>query len=94
MTTCMTKSTIVIFEGRGRMHHFGKSELLTIERDCGIVPEGILDANFHWYNQTTLYYRLNQKKVEWRIYYGDIPQSLILVHQLEPKNQAAGYEPT
>jgi phospholipase C len=50
------------------------------------MPEGILDANFHWYNQTTLYDRFNEKKIEWRIYYGDVPQSLILVHQLEPKN--------
>jgi phospholipase C len=50
------------------------------------MPEGILDANFHWYNQTTLYDRLNEKNIDWRIYYGDIPQSLILVHQLEPEN--------
>src|ERR1700676_1586041 len=46
------------------------------------MPEGILDANLHWYNQTTLYDRLNEKKIDWRIYYGDVPQSLILVHQL------------
>jgi phospholipase C len=52
------------------------------------MPEGILDANLHWYNQTTLYDRLNEKKIKWRIYYGDIPQSLILVHQLEPENAA------
>ncbi len=50
------------------------------------MPEGILDANLHWYDQTTLYDRLNEKKIDWRIYYGDIPQSLILVHQLEPEN--------
>lgn len=52
------------------------------------MPEGILDANLHWYDQTTLYDRLNEKKIEWRIYYGDIPQSLMLVHQLEPENSA------
>jgi len=52
------------------------------------MPEGILDANLHWYDQTTLYDRLNEKNIEWRIYYGDIPQSLILVHQLEPENAA------
>jgi phospholipase C len=52
------------------------------------MPEGILDANLHWYDQTTLYDRLNEKKIDWRIYYGDIPQSLILVHQLEPENTA------
>jgi phospholipase C len=50
------------------------------------MPEGILDANLHWYDQTTLYDRLNEKGISWRIYYGDIPQSLILVHQLEPEN--------
>ena len=56
------------------------------------MPDGILDANLHWYDQTTLYDRLNEKKREWHIYYGDIPQSLILVHQLQPGN-AARYRP-
>src|SRR5450755_1718609 len=35
------------------------------------MPEGILDANLHWYDQTTLYDRLNEKKKEkrsWRVY--------------------------
>lgn len=50
------------------------------------MPNGILDANLHWYDQTTIYDRLNEKGIDWRIYYGDIPQSLILVHQLEPEN--------
>jgi phospholipase C len=50
------------------------------------MPEGILDANLHWYDQMTLYDRLNEKGIDWRIYYGDVPQSLILVHQLEPEN--------
>jgi phospholipase C len=52
------------------------------------MPEGILDANLHWYDQTTLYDRLNEKRRSWRIYYGDVPQSLMLVHQLEPENAA------
>jgi phospholipase C len=50
------------------------------------MPEGILDANEHWYNQTTIFDRLNQKKHTWKIYYGDVPQSLMLAHQLEPEN--------
>lgn len=50
------------------------------------MPEGILDANLHWYDQTTIYDRLNQAKRSWKIYYGDIPQSLMLAHQLEPEN--------
>ncbi|MGH7916764.1 MAG: phospholipase C [Candidatus Binataceae bacterium] len=52
------------------------------------MPNGIIDANWHWYDQPTLYDRLNQKGISWRIYYGDIPQSLLLVHQLEPGNAA------
>jgi len=56
------------------------------------MPEGILDANLHWYDQTTLYDRLDEKQISWRIYYGDVPQSLILVHQLEPEN-AMRYTP-
>src|SRR3982074_2294841 len=56
------------------------------------MPEGILDANLHWYDQTTLYDRLDEKGKSWRIYYGDVPQSLILVHQLEPEN-AMRYSP-
>jgi len=54
------------------------------------MPNGILDANLHWYDQTTLYDRLDEKNIPWRIYYGDVPQSLLLVHQLEPEN-ALGY---
>jgi len=54
--------------------------------DRASMPEGILDANLHWYDQTTLYDRLNEKNIDWRVYYGDVPQSLILVHQLEPEN--------
>jgi phospholipase C len=50
------------------------------------MPNGILDANLHWYDQTTLYDRLVEKNIPWRIYYGDVPQSLLLVHQLEPEN--------
>jgi phospholipase C len=52
------------------------------------MPNGIIDANWHWYDQTTLYDRLNQSGISWRIYYGDIPQSLVLAHQLEPHNAA------
>ena len=52
------------------------------------MPGGILNANLHWYDQTTVYDRLNQKNISWKIYYGDIPQSLILVHQLEPQNSS------
>jgi phospholipase C len=50
------------------------------------MPEGVMNANLHWYNQTTLYDRLNEKKVSWNIYFGDVPQSLVLVNQLAPRN--------
>jgi phospholipase C len=50
------------------------------------MPNGILDANLHWYNQPTVYDRLNERGRSWNIYYGDIPQSLMLVNQLEPHN--------
>jgi len=50
------------------------------------MPNGILDANLHWYDQPTVYDRLNERGKAWNIYYGDIPQSLMLVNQLEPHN--------
>jgi phospholipase C len=39
------------------------------------MPEGVMNANLHWYNQTTLYDRLNEKNVSWKIYFGDVAQS-------------------
>jgi phospholipase C len=50
------------------------------------MPEGVMNANLHWYNQTTLYDRLNEKKVAWKIYFGDVPQSWVLVNQWAPRN--------
>lgn len=53
-----------------------------------LMPDGIFDPNLHWYDQTTIYDRLNEANKPWRIYYGDIPQSLLLIHQLAPQNVA------
>jgi phospholipase C len=50
------------------------------------MPQGLFNNNLHWYNQDTIFDRLNEKSVSWRIYYGDIPQSLLLVHQWWPTN--------
>ncbi len=50
------------------------------------MPDGIFNLHLHWYNQTTIYDRLNEAGKAWKIYHGDVPQSLLLVHQLEPKN--------
>jgi phospholipase C len=37
-------------------------------------------------DQTTVFDRLNERRVSWRIYYGDVPQSLVLEHQRRPHN--------
>jgi phospholipase C len=50
------------------------------------MPEGVMNANLHWYNQTTIYDRLNEKGISWKIYFGDIPQTWILIDQLAPRN--------
>src|SRR6266851_736529 len=50
------------------------------------MPEGVMNANLHWYNQTTIYDRLNEKKVAWKVYFGDIAQSWVLVDQWAPRN--------
>jgi len=50
------------------------------------MPNPPFDLNLHRYNQDTIYDRLNDTNVPWRIYYGDAPQSLVLTHQWAPKN--------
>lgn len=50
------------------------------------MPEGIFHPNLHLYDQRTLYDELNKAQVGWCIYYGDFPQSVVLLHQLEPEN--------
>ncbi len=50
------------------------------------MPEGLFNLHLHWYSQDTIYDRLNDAKCDWKIYYGDVPQSLLLVHQLAPAN--------
>jgi phospholipase C len=39
------------------------------------------------YDQDTIYDRLNEKGISWRIYHGDVPQSLVLVHQWQLRNR-------
>jgi phospholipase C len=46
------------------------------------MPEGVFNPNLHIYDQRTLYDELQQAGISWRFYYGDIPQSLVLTHQL------------
>src|ERR1700722_4486253 len=46
------------------------------------MPEGVFNLNLHFYNQTTIFDRLNEKNISWKVYFHDAPQSLTLVHQL------------
>jgi phospholipase C len=56
------------------------------------MPGGLMDLNLHWYDQTTIFDRLNERKKSWAVYHGDTPLSLLLTHQWEPAN-AARYKP-
>ena len=49
----------------------------------GHVDMTLLPALFHAYDQTTFYDLLSTANINWRIYYGDIAQSLLLTHQLQ-----------
>jgi phospholipase C len=44
-------------------------------------PGSLFHPNLHIYNERTLYDELTDADVPWRIYYGDVPQSLVLTHQ-------------
>jgi phospholipase C len=60
------------------------------------MPEDLADSLRHpglyfGYDQTSIYDRLNQRGIPWRIYHGDIPQSLVLTHQRTVQN-ARRYE--
>src|SRR5688572_29835318 len=50
------------------------------------MPDLPFDLNLHAYDQDTLYDRLNERGIAWRIYYGDVPQSLVLAHQRQLEN--------
>ncbi len=43
--------------------------------------------NYDLYDQTTIYDRLNEKGIPWRIYSHDVPQSLALSHQWRKENK-------
>jgi phospholipase C len=50
------------------------------------MPSGIMDLNLHWYDQSTVFDRLNEQGISWKVYFGDIAVSMILVHNWEPQN--------
>lgn len=52
------------------------------------MPNGIMNLNLHWYDQSTIFDRLNERHVDWRVYFGDAPLSFLFVHQWSPENAA------
>jgi phospholipase C len=52
------------------------------------MPAGAMNLNVHWYDQATLFDRLNEQKITWKVYAGDFPLSLLFVDQWEPQNTA------
>jgi phospholipase C len=50
------------------------------------MPEGTMPTDLHWYDQVTLFDRLNEQRKSWRVYFGDAPLSLLLVNMREPHN--------
>ncbi len=52
------------------------------------MPTGVFNPSLHWYDQTTIFDRLNERQISWSVYAGDFPLSLLFVHQLAPENLA------
>ncbi len=44
-------------------------------------PGSLFNPNLHIYNERTLYDELTDAGIDWQIYFGDVPQSLVLTHQ-------------
>ncbi len=44
-------------------------------------PGSLFSRGLHLYDERTLYDELHDAKVPWRIYFGDVPQSLVMTHQ-------------
>jgi len=47
------------------------------------MPEGIFRPAIHLYDQDTVYDRLSAANKSWAIYFGDVPQTLTMIHMLE-----------
>jgi phospholipase C len=51
------------------------------------MPTSVADTHLYLhYRQDTIFDRLNERGIKWRVYFGDVPQSLVLSHQRRPKN--------
>ncbi|HUZ66509.1 MAG TPA: alkaline phosphatase family protein, partial [Beijerinckiaceae bacterium] len=55
-------------------------------------PGSLFSSKLHLYDQRTLYDELSEAGVPWRIYYGDVPQSLVLAHQFEHLGSYRAYK--
>jgi phospholipase C len=53
-----------------------------------LMPDGAFNLNLHLYNQPTIFDRLNEQGISWKVYFHDFPLSWVLVHQLDPGNLA------
>lgn len=47
------------------------------------MPSGVFDSNWHCYDQLTVYQRLSEKNISWKIYHDGEAQSLVMIRQLE-----------
>jgi phospholipase C len=56
------------------------------------MPNGIFQPNLHCYDQPTVYDRLSEKNIDWRIYFGDFPQSIVMTHQWEHLDRYHGMD--
>jgi phospholipase C len=45
-------------------------------------PGAMFNSARHVYPERTLYDELTDNKISWRIYFGDVPQSIVMTHQL------------
>jgi hypothetical protein len=43
------------------------------------MPSGIFDKNWHCYDQPTLYSRLQEKDITWKIYHHGMPQTMVMI---------------
>ncbi len=60
----------------------------------GIVtePRSLFTSELHLFTERTLYDELSDAGVQWRIYYGDVPQSLVMVHQFKHLGSYRNYK--
>jgi phospholipase C len=56
------------------------------------MPGGIFNPGIHIYNQATVFHRLSSKGVTWKIYYGDVPQTLVMLDQLKYPTHYSRFE--